>query len=1157
MNYNRHDPAKNYDRHIFRSDRILQSAELNELQSNVFGRLAELGNVLFKDGDLVRDCACLVDGIIGAVQLHAGALYLAGAVRGIGPAEFTIPVVGSVVIGVYLQEATVTELDDPSLLNPAVGTRGYMEPGAARLRITPVWGVAGDGKDGPFYPVYEVVDGVLKAKDAPPTIDAVAVAIQKYDRESTGGSYIVGGLNVQRGAEFAGDRQTYLIGAGSARVNGRAVTLKGALRHVFNAAPDLAAIADEPHLSSGPGAQRITFDFAPVASLDKVGITAERTVTLTHGVVSGALDPLPDTAVLKLVSVSQGGIIYDHQGADCKLTAGKVDWSPSGAEPAAGSSYQVTYQHIVTVAPTDIDDTGFTVEGAVAESLVLVSYRYKVPRVDRLCLDTAGDIVALKGVASDWMPVPPSVPGNLLLLATVYQRWNAGSWLSQDAPRMVPMADLAAVQKQLDALKVLIASQALRTDAANREAVLKRSMFVDPLLDDSMRDAGTAQSGAIVAGALSLPVTLAAGYFGNDVAGPATLAHTLVPLIEQPRRTSSMLVNPYQSFAPIPAKVTLTPAIDQMTYTADTWTSTMTTRIVQRVAYGASAGPASTEAIETVSSSRADSQVIQPQTLTFSITGFQAGETLVGASFDGIAIEPGTLDDPDARPVADAAGDLSGRITIPSNIAAGRKIVQFIGAAGSFGSAYFTGASWIEDRVLRRVVTEYAYEYDPPPAPVEPVYVPQTEVPSSDYIPPLPLQEPDADATRQMVNEMYRTYLGRNAEPDGLNYWTERVEEGLVGTDLVETFLLAATLREREAAEGGRSVWQDIQDSYARHGIAYTGADPLAQTIVVPRAAHLAGVDLWFTAVGESDVLVHLRATATGIPTQTILAQARLKPSQIHTDGPTRVLFDVPYFAPPEEELAIVTMCNDAETALAIAELGKFDGSDWITAQPYTIGVLLSSSNNSTWTAHQDRDLRFRLLAATYTEAVRTIDLGSIEVEGATDLMVLGTQQTPGGYSAIGYTLTLPDGTHIKAASNQPLALPAPITGPIGIAATLRGDAAASPVLHPGGQLLVGWLGAQGDYVSRAIAAGPDSRVRVVVEALLPSGATFDVALRGQGGAWSDPIPQIAARPADDGWVELTYEQSGIDDATVQARLLQTGSAAARPFVRSVRMMVM
>jgi hypothetical protein len=1150
--YNRYVKSNNYDRHLFRPDRTLQSAELNEVQSNVFERIGDIGNVLFKDGSIIRGCDCVVDADSGAVSLASGSLYLAGAVRGIAPGNFTVATTGSVIIGVYLQETVIDEIDDPALLNPAVGTRAYMEPGAARLQVTPVWGHAGDDKDGPFYPVYEVLNGILKVKEAPPSIDAVNAAIQAYDRTSTGGSYVVSGLDVRRGADLADDVQTYSITAGQARANGRSVILRAAIRHVFEATPDLRAIEQEPHVSTGTAAQRVNFDYAPIAAIDEVSITAQKAVTLVHGAVAGGMDPLPDTAILKIVSVNQGATAYTKD-VDYKLTAGKVDWSFAGAEPAPGSSYDVTYQHITVIEPTEVDDTGFTVTGAVAESLIQVSYRYKVPRIDRLAINESGDVVVIRGVASDWMPVPPSVPGDLLLLATVHQAWAKTTTITQDSPRMVPMGELAYFQKQLDSLKLLIATQSLHADAAGREAVLKKDVFADPLMDDSMRDAGVFQTGAIVAGTLCLPIQQKAAYFDNDIEGIATLPHNIVPLVEQNRASGSMAVNPYQAFSPIPAQVTLDPAVDQMTYTTDTWASSITNRMTVRLARGSAAGAVSDETIETVSSTTASDQICRPQTIHFTIKGFAAGETLHSVSFDGIATAPGSMTDMAALPVADANGVVTGRFNVPVNVPAGRKTVQFVGAGGSYGSAYYTSASWSEDRVLRRAVTEYVYEYDRPPPREDPPYVPPVIVNDPD---PTPVPEPIMEKEPTWVENFYVQYIGREGEPEGVAYWQARVDAGESLSGIAGDMIASAIYNQAPSVTSeGINLWYDVQNARAA-----CITDPLAQTFVTPAAAHIVGVDLWFVQVGNTDAVVQLRTVSNGLPTRNILAEARLAPGAIPVNGnATRALFAAPYFAQAGEELAFVVLSNDAETALAIAELGKWDGSAWITAQPYTIGVLLSSSNNNTWTAHQDRDLRFRVLAADYTQTARVIDLGSIAVTAATDLMVMGLEQKPGRHSAISYAITLPDGTTISAASNQPIALNAPVTGNVALKATLRGDSTAGPVLHRGGQLLVGWLGSNSDYVGRALKAGPASRIRVVVDALLPSGSTLEVRLKGAdvGDVWSAPIAQIADVETDNGFHELTFEASDITEAMVQPKVNVTGSPAARPLVRNIRMAVM
>ncbi|MBZ4209284.1 DUF4815 domain-containing protein, partial [Klebsiella aerogenes] len=64
--YDRFDAGKRYDRLQFVADRVLQSAELNELQSMQQHRLRGITDVLFKEGDIVRGCQCITSADTGA-----------------------------------------------------------------------------------------------------------------------------------------------------------------------------------------------------------------------------------------------------------------------------------------------------------------------------------------------------------------------------------------------------------------------------------------------------------------------------------------------------------------------------------------------------------------------------------------------------------------------------------------------------------------------------------------------------------------------------------------------------------------------------------------------------------------------------------------------------------------------------------------------------------------------------------------------------------------------------------------------------------------------------------------------------------------------------------------------------------------------------------
>lgn len=336
--------------------------------------------------------------------------------------------------------------------------------------------------------------------------------------------------------------------------------------------------------------------------------------------------------------------------------------------------------------------------------------------------------------------------------------------------------------------------------------------------------------------------------------------------------------------------------------------------------------------------------------------------------------------------------------------------------------------------------------------------------------------------------------------------------------------------------------------------------DPLAQTFTLNADTQLGGIELWFTAKGASPVAVQIRETTTGVPSRSVLAEAHLQPADIVLSGPTRIQFAAPVNLQGSVEYALVVLCDDADAALAIAELGKWDNSAsrWVTSQPYQVGVLLSSSNASSWTAHQDRDMAFRLLAASYAVTARTVDLGKIDVKNATDLMLLSLSDSPSAAARVEYSLGLPDGSAVQVADGQPVRLPAPLSGQIGVSARLLGTESASPVLFPGTQLVSGQIAQSADYVSRAIPAGVNARVRVVFDALIPAGASVTAAASGiDDGDVFQAVAYQGSKPLGDGWMEMTHELASISEAMVRVKLTLSGNSAARPRVRNLRVIVL
>lgn len=331
--------------------------------------------------------------------------------------------------------------------------------------------------------------------------------------------------------------------------------------------------------------------------------------------------------------------------------------------------------------------------------------------------------------------------------------------------------------------------------------------------------------------------------------------------------------------------------------------------------------------------------------------------------------------------------------------------------------------------------------------------------------------------------------------------------------------------------------------------------DPLAQTFTLNEARHIAAVDLWFTVAGSHDVIVQLRETDAGFPGRTVLSEKRLHPTDIIANGNhTRVTFDAPVWIDAGREYALVIMTDGADAALSVAELGKFDANaqKWITSQAYQVGVLLSSSNASTWTAHQEKDLAFRLMAAKFTGTSKVVSLGNVAVADASDLLAMLNIEVPATGTKAELVATAPDGTSYRMTPGRAVNLPTRITGNLALSLQLSGASKASPVVYPGMQFVAGDMQESATYVSRTFACGTNARVAITLEALTPGSSDVTVEIMASDGSWQN-VPLADGAEVGDNWIERKYIATGFTATTTAVRLTLAGSAQHRPRVRKLR----
>ncbi len=535
-------------------------------------------------------------------------------------------------IGVYYLESTITELEDENLRDPAVGTRNYQEVGAARLKVSTIWkleGVSPRFSEGEFYPIYNIENGVLIEHSPPPQANIVTTALARYDKEANG-SYVVNGLEVMFLQRDEKGGEIFVINEGKAHVDGYEIELPHSIRVSFDEDPDIKSVESEPHTFQ-PNSQRVmelkVNDF-PISEIKKVDITVQKTITVTHGSYSGAIDPIPDSAVLEIIQIKQGNIIYENS-TDYKLNAGNVDWSLPGKEPAPGSSYQITYRCRTHVSPEDISEEGCKVKGAVDNSLVLIDYTWKMPRFDLITIDAKGAIRRIKGIAHPWRPSVPKAPSGQLLLCYIHQTWKKGKKIKvvNNAIHAVPMNELEAMKKGINDLYALVAYERLRNDANSREPTTKKGVFVDPLFDDDMRDQGISQSVAIVNKELILPINVEIIDVERSKE-PYLLPYKLEPVLEQLLQTKGEKINPYQAFDPVPAQITLNKNIDHWTEVKTNWKSPVTRVFNVK------------ETTELLSSASYEAEFMREAVQNFKIEGFEPNEKLKEVKFDGIVIQP-------------------------------------------------------------------------------------------------------------------------------------------------------------------------------------------------------------------------------------------------------------------------------------------------------------------------------------------------------------------------------------------------------------------------------------------------------------------------------------------------------------------------------------
>ena len=185
---------------------------------------------------------------------------------------------------------------------------------------------------------------------------------------------------------------------------------------------------------------------------------------------------------------------------------------------------------------------------------------------------------------------------------------------------------------------------------------------------------------------------------------------------------------------------------------------------------------------------------------------------------------------------------------------------------------------------------------------------------------------------------------------------------------------------------------RNIRKTIITERVSHVYVDPLAQTFSFNRDTILTGVDLYFQAKDDEPMIVQVRNVELGLPGKIIYAETSVPASKINisNNGTAVTHVDFPNIVQCEKdvEYCFIIMTTSPVLNTFIAELGEktLDGKAYVTSNPYTAGVLLSSSNASTWTPHQSMDLKFKLYRADFS-SVGELNFANITMNNADRLL--------------------------------------------------------------------------------------------------------------------------------------------------------------------------
>lgn len=345
----------------------------------------------------------------------------------------------------------------------------------------------------------------------------------------------------------------------------------------------------------------------------------------------------------------------------------------------------------------------------------------------------------------------------------------------------------------------------------------------------------------------------------------------------------------------------------------------------------------------------------------------------------------------------------------------------------------------------------------------------------------------------------------------------------------------------------------------------YKYVDPIAQGFSFHEDKILNGVGLYFKNIeDDKTITVQIRETDNGYPSNIILAETIVKKEDLKasTDGSveTKISFDNPVYCEDDKLYVVSVLTDSTKSEVFIEDLGERDlaTGTQVVQNPYINGVLFSSSNALTWSAHQTKNLKFNLYGNEFEDksivnfsSIKNIDYDGLKV--LVDTSVPVDTKLEWEYSSNGGLTWLPLAINSKVDLSKTI-------NEIEIRAIIEARKNVSPAISTESIILVGYKNLEkSSYVTRNVTTDMEYKeVKMIVETDAPSGTgvVFYYATDIDGNDWKS-LQQESSKPKIEGsFTEYTYKAT-LDESNVKnfrAKIvLTTNNTTVLPLVRRLR----